>query len=117
MQPKFTPGPWEIPATERELHQHHIAAGIPVRAFSERREVVCAIVNIRNDFDVRRAIADARLISAAPDMFRALNSLAVKLRALGFGGEEEISGADTVDAVAEAFADIEAALAKAGGRS
>lgn len=104
MQPNFTPEDWRAFASG--------APGYPVTVgYMEGAEevTVCDVTE--------QGARWSRMIAAAPDMFRALSSLAVSLRALGFGDDEEISGADTVDAVAEAFADIEAALAKAGGRS
>lgn len=111
MQPNFTAGTWRF---SKMLGA--VCAGEGLGAVNVAGVTTWGDAATKPQSEAEH-VANGHLIAAAPDMFRALNSLAVNLRALGFGGDDEISGADTVDAVAEAFAEIVAALAKAGGRS
>jgi hypothetical protein len=56
----------------------------------------------------------ARTLHAAPALAATLKTLVAGLEELGFGGEDEISGADTVEAMAEHYAHLRRVLKEAG---
>jgi hypothetical protein len=68
MSQNHTPGPWE--ATER--HEYHEIIGPRERSSWYGRKGVWAVAYADTDRDVAEQIANARLISAAPDLLEAL---------------------------------------------
>lgn len=99
---EFTPGPWRVDGTTVKAIDHGdwfmvAAAG------------GCRHTEAGN-------IANAHLIAAAPTMLAALEMLEAVMTRLGFDTEDtDISGGDTVEAMAEAWPRIVGAILKARG--
>lgn len=72
-----TPGPWKV-GSDREMHQQLATGGIAILAHSKRYDADCALFNMpHNDTFGTPAVslANARLISAAPDLLAALEGV------------------------------------------
>lgn len=72
---QHTPGPWSLSSSDKEIRQQIVTGGIAIKAYNRRFDAECAIFNIPSNeafggFD--EAVANARLIGAAPDLLNAL---------------------------------------------
>lgn len=101
---KHTPGPWSLP------HFANADSGCQCHCvFSESQSGFGCIAEIPWDGEnenLQAATANSRLISAAPDLFAALESLLSKAYKQNFN-----------DSYPEILAECEAAIAKARGES
>lgn len=108
-----TPGPWEF----------FIGTDLRYRVTPQRPQkpaVICEMIRIESDSEYPNdaVLANARLISAAPDMLAALQALVAyadaysdKMREIGRGAEQLGAGADSMSVSAAA----RAAITKATG--
>jgi len=75
---KHTTGPWSVDA-EKLMRQQISMGGIAIKAYSKRYDEDVALFNLKaNEVfgGIEEAVANARLIAAAPEMLEALKSVA-----------------------------------------
>jgi hypothetical protein len=112
---KHTPGPWALPAESAYTLRKYIAnGGIPVKAYSRGRDDYLALNTVTGvgEFGAD-AVANARLIAAAPELLAALEDAEFLLRKAGIHPKDAPTMAASF---ARSAKDAREAIAKATGR-
>lgn len=107
MKEKFTPGPWQWWTSNSWLRL--TAHNLPGGQYKQEGDVICPVVATDGHPNLIVTQANANLVAAAPELYRALDAAKNALRSYQYGNASP--------ELAEAIADMaDKALAKAGGR-
>lgn len=113
MNARYTPGPWSVPS-EEQARKAVSVSGVPILAYNRSYDDNLAIFTVPANalFGGREeALANARLIAAAPDMLEALEAFVD-----GFDPDKEYDATDTAYVVFGEKAKLaRSAIAKARG--